>query len=474
MKITSFGHATILIESGGVRVLVDPWLTQRLDRFWERNPPWPDGLEELLGYGIDYIVLTHHHCDHLHYPSLRWIVDYLGERGLLDELTVLYPESGFPMFTASGMGHLPVPLTLRHVGLDKFRGVKTGERVDLDGLRLTAFPSRVRFPEMSVLFQDDSSSVLFCADAVEHPRTWEYFTSPNSPALDLAFLPAHSTVPRNVLTERVLHTTYEDAYATSVTIFDRYVSTMNATLTVPFACGWKVSAEDGDFEWCNATMYPFTPVQARERLAALGRRGELMPPGTTVDLEGSLSEFDAVDGIKLCADVEKAYEDIRLDPTVSVPPFDPENDCCGTQREHSRELAGRLMDGFVGTDVWCQAMESGRRYVLRLADDAGQTDLFVLDPLTGVHQATQRDRDLDTTVPYVEIAGPTLQSLLDGDLLYGSSWGLWTSNVALLPAVFHHPRYNMAHLAKAMTRERTSSIQNEPTEPMMSDGEKCR
>lgn len=465
MKITSFGHATLLIEHTGRRILVDPWLTQRLDRFWERNPALPDGLVDILNAGVDHIVLTHHHCDHLHYPSLRWLADRLGVTpgsGSADkpEVEVLFPHSGFPMFTTSGMGHLPIPLTLRRLGFHRFRGMRAGDSVDLGGISVRAFPSRVRFPEMSVLFESDTGSVIFCADAVQHPATWEYFTGADAPDVDVAFLPAHSVVPRNVLTERKLFTSYDEARATSVSTFDRYVSTMDARVTIPFACGWRVNAEDADLDWCNQTMYPFTPVQARSRLEVMGRRGELMPPGMMMYIDGHDIEVAPMDGIVGHEDTDSAYDRIELDPSVEIPEFDPLTDRCGTQREPTPQLVDRLMGDLVGSDVWCQALETGRRYALHVTDDSEKTDSFLLDPA----DARIRTDDLPPGEKdgkyYTEIAGSTLQALLDSHLLYGSSWGLWTSNVAILPAVFHHPRYNNRHLERALSGPAHPSIRN--------------
>ncbi|MQA72814.1 MAG: MBL fold metallo-hydrolase [Solirubrobacterales bacterium] len=68
-RITYVGHATALVELGGVRLLTDPMLRRRLLHI-ARHPPEPDtGVTE----EIDAVLLSHLHPDHLDFPSLRSI-----------------------------------------------------------------------------------------------------------------------------------------------------------------------------------------------------------------------------------------------------------------------------------------------------------------------------------------------------------------------------------------------------------------
>jgi L-ascorbate metabolism protein UlaG (beta-lactamase superfamily) len=62
------GHATVLIELDGVRVLTDPVLRNRVWHLKRRVPL--DGVE--LG-GIDAALISHVHFDHLDRPSLRML-----------------------------------------------------------------------------------------------------------------------------------------------------------------------------------------------------------------------------------------------------------------------------------------------------------------------------------------------------------------------------------------------------------------
>ncbi|WP_156885491.1 MBL fold metallo-hydrolase [Massilia niastensis] len=69
MKITFVGHASILIETGGVRILSDPWWRGPCfgAQWWVYPPPAVDVLKDARP---DYIYISHGHHDHLHPGTL--------------------------------------------------------------------------------------------------------------------------------------------------------------------------------------------------------------------------------------------------------------------------------------------------------------------------------------------------------------------------------------------------------------------
>src|ERR1700712_3684431 len=70
MKLRFVSHASFSVESGGVKILCDPWLFGKaFNQGWALvSPaaavPWKE---------IDYIWISHQHPDHLHFPTLRSI-----------------------------------------------------------------------------------------------------------------------------------------------------------------------------------------------------------------------------------------------------------------------------------------------------------------------------------------------------------------------------------------------------------------
>lgn len=66
-QLTYVGHSTLLVELGGVRILTDPVLRERIAHI-RRRVPGP-AVEDLLP--LDAVLISHAHADHLDVPSLR-------------------------------------------------------------------------------------------------------------------------------------------------------------------------------------------------------------------------------------------------------------------------------------------------------------------------------------------------------------------------------------------------------------------
>lgn len=67
MKLTYLGQCGFLIETAGLRIVTDPFLTNVLPG-WKREYPAPCTLQELRP---DVVVISHSHNDHMNLPTLQ-------------------------------------------------------------------------------------------------------------------------------------------------------------------------------------------------------------------------------------------------------------------------------------------------------------------------------------------------------------------------------------------------------------------
>jgi L-ascorbate metabolism protein UlaG (beta-lactamase superfamily) len=70
LDICWLGHASALVELGGMRFLTDPALTTRLAHLRRHHPVDRDIVRD-----VDVVLISHVHMDHLHVPSLRLLGD---------------------------------------------------------------------------------------------------------------------------------------------------------------------------------------------------------------------------------------------------------------------------------------------------------------------------------------------------------------------------------------------------------------
>ena len=112
-RVTYLGHATVLLELAGRRILTDPVLSNRLLHLRRRSSPVTTSLEQL-----DWVLISHLHHDHLHPASLR---------PLGGEAAAIVPVGGRRL--------------LERAGFTDIREVGVGETVELDGAALDVVPA---------------------------------------------------------------------------------------------------------------------------------------------------------------------------------------------------------------------------------------------------------------------------------------------------------------------------------------------
>lgn len=110
-RITYVGHATVLVEIDGVRLLTDPVLRRRVGPLWRHGAlPNPQLAED-----VDAVLISHLHHDHADVPSLRRL------------------SRTVPVLAAPGAGDF-----LARLGFGDVRELAPGDSGSIGGVRITA------------------------------------------------------------------------------------------------------------------------------------------------------------------------------------------------------------------------------------------------------------------------------------------------------------------------------------------------
>jgi L-ascorbate metabolism protein UlaG (beta-lactamase superfamily) len=147
LRLIYVGHATVLIELDGVRILTDPILGSRIGPLRRRGPT-PVASE--LG-SIDAVLVSHAHPDHFDRASLRAVPG---------EPLVVLPSGLGPAAARAGR---------------ETREVSVNDRIDIGGVRITAVPARHgRWPVQRAarpmgFLVEGSRSVYFAGDTALFP-----------------------------------------------------------------------------------------------------------------------------------------------------------------------------------------------------------------------------------------------------------------------------------------------------------------
>ena len=172
-RIVFLGHATVLLELGGARLLTDPLLRQRF-LLVERQVELPAG-EHLER--IDAVLLSHLHHDHLDFPSLR----------LLDgPPPLIVPAGSAATFRRRGFEEL--------TELSAGKSTRVGE-VEITGTRALHDARRFklgrRVHALGFLFRAPAATVYFAGDTDLFPEMAELRGQ-----VDVAILPIGGWGPK--------------------------------------------------------------------------------------------------------------------------------------------------------------------------------------------------------------------------------------------------------------------------------------
>jgi len=168
--MTFLGHATVLIDIDGVRVLTDPVLYSRL-LFLDRvvSPIDRANYED-----VDIVLISHLHHDHCDIRSLA----------LLRSAVVIVPVGAGGYLRRHA--HLPRVVELaENATIERAGLIITAVRADHDGKRVPFGP---RAPAIGFVITGSNSTTYFAGDTDVYPEMAS-LPMPESTGLDMALLP---------------------------------------------------------------------------------------------------------------------------------------------------------------------------------------------------------------------------------------------------------------------------------------------
>ena len=165
-RVTYLGHASILLERDGTRLLTDPLLRPSLMRLLRRRHAIP----ELETTGLGAVLISHVHHDHLDLPTLRRIGRHTP---------VIVPAGTAPM--------------LEREGFVDVREVEPGDQLEIGSIRVSVTEAvheavRRRAPEppaLGYLFGEPGALTYFPGDTAPFDGMAEIAAR----GVDLALLP---------------------------------------------------------------------------------------------------------------------------------------------------------------------------------------------------------------------------------------------------------------------------------------------
>lgn len=217
MKVTYIGHATLLLEIGGARVLTDPNFDRKLGGILPRVSPPGIALESLPK--LDALLLTHAHADHLSFASL-------------DALPQDIPLYAPPV----------IARWLRRRGYHHAENLAPGDSVSIGDVEVSAAVAthrgnrygfdRWRSDANMYLLDTSSESCFFAGDTAltpDTPRLVHDQLRPHGRQLDVALLPIGYAPWWKLSGFRRGHLTHDDA----LTLFEQ----LGGRVFVPYHWG---------------------------------------------------------------------------------------------------------------------------------------------------------------------------------------------------------------------------------------------
>ncbi len=274
ITVTYIGHACMLMESGGTRILMDPWLTDpAYHNAWWHFPPLEVTPRDLGP--IDYIYISHEHADHFDPASLS----QLDKSAKI--LIARYRRRRFHD-------------RIRALGFSDIQELEFGQTYSLNGsgLSVRLIPPDRPWDDSAILVKDRDTTVLNVNDCHLDDATLERLG--REERIDLTFLTFTGASQYPGCFEFPLGSKIERWRASKEAHLDEFVSwarLLRARQAVPAAGNYALLAPEQLF--LNTPNYVNTPAEAIERLARVAPEieGLQMNPGDVWLPDGTLRRY---------------------------------------------------------------------------------------------------------------------------------------------------------------------------------------
>ncbi len=312
MRVTLIGHASLLVETRGGTILVDPVFFDPFEGGAVASCPErevdPRKLPE-----IDYLVVSHRHPDHFDIPSLARIPR---------DCQVLCPPD--PL----------VHYALEQLGFTRVTPVEPRRLLSTADLQL--FPTRSEertVRELGLVVTDGSGTVWNQVDTVLSLATIQEVVA-RFGTVDLLFA-RYASQNFEFFESRSTAFPYEEHQRNLETVL-----AVRPRVVVPGSAGFKFT---GDHAWLNRFLFPVSREHFVADLSRLdsGIQPVLLRPGDVAEVEGG--EVEVRRGASpFCRMIRDDTELLRFDPTAPIPPLQDPNPTGYTEEEMARTIAACL------------------------------------------------------------------------------------------------------------------------------------
>lgn len=312
--MTLIGHASLLIETRGGTVLMDPVFFDPFEGGAVASCP-ERNVDVAQLPEIDYLVVSHRHPDHFDIPSLV---------GVPRTCRVFCPADAQLLYA------------LDQLGFTRVTPLEPGRLLSTADLQL--FPTRSEEPgerEVGLVVADGSGVVWNQVDTILSFATIQGVVA-RFRTVDLLFA-RYASQNFEFFESRATAFPYEEHQRNLETVL-----AVRPRVVVPGSAGFKFV---GNHAWLNPYLFPVSAERFASDLDRLDPRiRSLLPrPGDVVEVEGGEVEV-RVGTSPFCRMIRDDTELLRFDPTAPIPPLRDPNPTGYAEGEMARTI-GACLEG---------------------------------------------------------------------------------------------------------------------------------